>query len=190
MATYVSKHANLLVAVRHPRRVITATGESVETASRLVVQFQRGNAGDAATQQAINTLDFGALPQGVRIAFRTGVFDTENAQREYGWTDEDRKIVEDFLDRNQGNESGYIRVEEVKIEAPWPAIEKLRPQGRRTNELSAEKLIAAADTFGVELDLVAAYLKQNDWPAEVVSLVRDHVARQQTEQPAEELVEA
>lgn len=190
MAIYVSKNAHLLVVVRNPKTVITAAGEPVQTITRLTAQFQRGNAGDEYTQQAFERLDFGAVPEGLPVGRKTGVFDSALAQIDYGWTDEERKIVEDALDRMQGNEAGFIRVEQRKIEAPWPAIEKLRPHGRRTNEIAAEKIIDAAHTFGADLDEVADYLRQEDWPKPVVDAVREHAARDAVDEAVEELVEA
>lgn len=190
MSIYVSKHANLQVQVRSPRVTITPTGEAVQTVSRLSVQFQRGSAGDDAVRQATERMDFGALPQGVRVGFRTGVFDTEVAQREYGWTDDDRKTVEEFLDRNQGNEAGWIKYERAPLAPPWPAIDKLRPHGRRTGEGSFEKLVEAADMFGVDLAEVEAYVRQEEWPQNVADLLREYIARQASAEPTEELVEA
>lgn len=190
MAIYVSKNASLLVVIRNAKQIITAAGDPVQTVSRLTAQFQRGNAGDRYTDQALSRLDFGVVPDALPVARKTGVFNTEQAQIDYGWSDEDRKFVEDALDRMQGNEAGFIRVEELKVEAPWPAIEKLRPHGRRTNDIAAEKLLEAAATFGADLDDLADYLKQENWPAPVVDAVREHAARGAVDETVEELVEA
>lgn len=191
MAIYVSAGANMLVSIRPAKSIVTASGEPVQTVTRLKAQFQRGNPGDWAIPQIMERLPFGALPDGVRPASRMGVFDTNEAQATLGWTDEERKTVEDFLDENQGPEMGFIRVEQPRLPAPWPAIENLRPHGRRTQQVSAEKLIEAADTFGVGLDTVAAYVEQEGWPKDVAALLREHAAREAAvPEPDEELVEA
>ena len=190
MSIYVSAGANLMVAIRNPKNIVTATGEPVETISRLKAQFQRGNPGDWAMPQIRERLPFGIVPDAVNVASRMGVFDTNEAQHAYGWTDAERKIVEDFLDAHQGPEMGFIKVEQPTLEAPWPAIEKLRPHGRRTNEIAAEKIIDAATTFGADLDYLVDYLKQEDWPKPVVDAVREHAARGAVDEAVEELVEA
>lgn len=190
MSIYVSAGANLLVQIRGAKSVLTAAGETVQTVTRLKAQFQPGNPGDWAIPQVTAKLPMGIVPDGVNPSRRLGVFDTDVAQESYGWTNDERKIVENFLDTNQGPEMGFVKVERPLVDAPWPAIEKLRPHGRRTNEISAEKLVDAADTFGVDPDDLIPYLEQERWPAEVIGLVKEKAAAQVPDEPVEELVEA
>lgn len=191
MSFYVSSGWNLLVQVRAEKQVYNkATGELEDTIPRLFAQFQRG-APDWAKEIALGKLDFGAIAPEVDPTLRMGSFDVEAAAEVWGWSAADKKIVVEALDKMQGAHAGFVKIEIPKLEAPWPAIENLRPHGRRTVELSVEKLVETADTIGVGLSQLVPYLRQETWPDGVVDGIAEIVARRAAEaESAEELIEA
>lgn len=191
MSFYVSSGWNLLVQIRAEKPIYNkVSGELEDKIPRLFAQFQRG-APDWAKEIALSQLNFGGLAPEVDPTLRMGSFDVDAAAEVWGWSAADKKIVEDALDKMQGANAGFVRIEIPKRPAPWPKIENLRPHGRRTNELSVEKIVETADAIGVELGEVVPYLRQEDWPSAVVDGI-DEILRRRLAEPenTEELIEA
>lgn len=157
--------------ITHPQRALYA-------------KFERGAAPAWAIDVALQHFEFRKKPQDISVNRWVAYYDSIEDQVRRGWTDEERKAIEDKL----VNHHDSILVETPRMEKPWPLIEDLRPHGRRTPELSADKLYETAITIGVDAATVAAYLRQEEWDQRVIDAF---VAK--IEAPAvsdEELVEA
>lgn len=170
MAQYIAEDPQRLFIRAEEIKFSPATGEPAGKKRRLVAQFRRGEAPGYAVELAQREFPLARMPAaGVTVQQWLSFFDSVAEQDRHGWTDEEREFVERKLDTT----FAYLcrRVEEPRLAAPWPDIEKLRPVGRRTPVLSAEKLVEVASLTGIGLDAVAAYLRQEGWPAEVIEVV-------------------
>lgn len=190
MAQYIAEDPQRLFVRPEKPLFSPASGEKMGSEKRLFAQFRRGEAPGWAVEVAIREFPLARMPaSGVTVQQWLSFLDTVAEQHRYGWTDEERGRVERSLETT----FAFMcrRVEAPRLAAPWPDIEKLRPVGRRTPALSAEKLVETAVLTGFALGDVVAYLRQEGWPAEVVELVEARLAE---EKPGEEepvaLVEA
>lgn len=194
LALYVSDSSNFRINIRKEETIFTPKGDVMGKRPRLFAQFQRGGMPDWAYDFVTRKLEFAGQSEGMPLSYRTGVFDSHQAQKDYGWSDEDRRLVEEFLDANQG--SNFVRAEPPRLAAPWPAIEKVTVQGRRTLEVVADQLVKTASEIGVPVEDVAAYVRQeqgrvNGWDDRLVALLVEKAARAAAvEEPSEDLVEA
>lgn len=195
MALYVTDSANLRITVRKEEKVYTPKGDLAAVKPRIVVQFQRGGVPAWAEQTVLERLEWRGQDDSFERSTRTGVFDSVEAQRINGWTDDDRVAVEAFLDSHMpGN--NFIRVEPPRLEAPWPSITNLTVHGRRTAEVVADKMLDTAREIGFDLNQLALYVAQETgsvqgWDAKLLALVREKIAvLESVPEPDEELVEA
>lgn len=102
--------------------------------------------------------------------FRVSVFDTD----QQGILHEDAELraeVERRLLENQGPEN-HILVEAVRLPEPWTGYDRLVAQGRRTNEIIAEKISTRVEDDSYtpeEIASVIEYEKANANRTEVVA---------------------
>ena len=179
--------------IRSEKKVFSpASGEVMGKQKRLFVQARRGEAPGWAVEEALRTFEFRSLPErGVTVRQWMGWLDTIAEQKRMDWTDEERQLVESELDRRFRHV--LKQVFPPKLPMPWPDIEKLRPVGRRTPEISASRLAEVAEATGFALADVLAYIRQEGWPEEVSRLLAADVqetTETEEERPAEAVVEA
>jgi hypothetical protein len=94
-----------------------------------------------------------------------------------------RKRVEDAMLANSDFGVAYWLYEESVSSAPWPAYDKLVPQGRRTIEIVAEKVAVMTQDMGLDPEGVAAYERDHANRPEVLAALE---ALTQQKQPAVE----
>lgn len=135
---------------RDPSRLVR------EGQKRLFAKFQRGFAPEYARRKALATFSFNKIHEGISREQWVAFLDTEQAQAEHGWTDEERRLVEERLVAR-----GYVQVEPERVPAPWPAYDKLVAHGRRTIEMVAEKIAEKVAEDGYSPAMVAAYEREN-----------------------------
>ena len=113
-------------------------------------------------------------------------FDSEAAQHQWNWTDDERRAIEQHLLTCQG----VVLVERPRVAAPWPAYDKLVVQGRRTIDLIVEKIREKVVEDGYDPGAIIAYERENLNRAAVIHAME--ALREQPDAPAEveELVEA
>lgn len=195
MTLYVSDSANLRITVRKPKTHYTPKGDVSHVTDRIVAAFQRGGVPAWAEDIVTDKLDWRGQDDSFSRSIRTGVYDTVEQQNQHGWTDDERLEVERFLDSHMAG-NNYIRVDPPRLEAPWPAIDKLSVHGRRTVEVVADKLLETASDIGIDPNHVVLYVAQEEgnvpgWDARLVNLLREKIARaENVAEPDEELVEA
>ncbi len=131
---YVSPYKNYCQVVRHRMPLKwNATGtEVLEWQDRLAANF--GHLGDE--QPVFNPLT-GEMTMVADI--RTGVYDTEEAQRQEGWSDEERLMVERTLDEVAGRIPGFVRkLTPVHVPAPRPWVSYDETSAERVPGIAAE----------------------------------------------------
>ena len=89
------------------------------------------------------------------------LWDSKEAQRTYGWTDQEREKFEQKLKSHPRYGLRFIEIEREKIPAPWPAYDKLTAQGRRTIEMVAETIAQKVREDGYVPENVIAYEREN-----------------------------
>lgn len=138
--------------------VYDTKGRLVQPKSRrLAAQFRRGTAPAFAREKGLKAFEFKGLPDsGISPGQWLSYFDSVHAQRQFGWTDEEREAVEAKL-----LEQGYMRVEPDRLQAPWPAYDKLVAQGARTVEKVAAKITETVIENGYDPEEVAAFEREN-----------------------------
>lgn len=195
LALYVSDAANLLEYVsgrQEDEAIYTPKGDVAGTKPRLFAQFSRGACPDWALDEVSKRLTFRGHPDELPLTARMGVFDSDLAAKERGWSDEDKKVLEDWLDSRQGATNGFIRIELPRVDAPWPKITELTVHGRRTPDLVAEKMVETAQDIGVELDVLLRFVKQelgnHGWDDRLLVEIDNRIPR--VVEATEELVEA
>ncbi len=117
MAYYVSPYKNYCQVVRHrtPLRWDVSGSTVLEWQERLAAEF--GTLGDE--QAVLNPLT-GEMTLVADI--RTGVYDTLEAQKQNGWTDDERLLVEWKLDEVAAKNPAFVRKlvpQHVAAPAPW-----------------------------------------------------------------------
>jgi hypothetical protein len=115
-----------------------------------------------------------------------GVFDSAWARDHYHWSEEEHDAVVKHL---RSDSPYWFIAEQPKVEAPFPSLDKLKPHGRRTAQLSAEQIIDVTEKGGFSLEDVLTYIRQEDWDPKVVEIVQAALVEEQKED-VEELVEA
>lgn len=138
--------------------------------------------------EVLGRLNFRGLAEGEPVTLRMGTFDSIIAQGQYGWSDEERELVESELDKRQGSQ--WIRIEAPKLTPPWPKYDDLKVHGQRTFEKVAEKNIETAEAIGASLEDLIAYERQNRNDERIIELYEAALLESKEDEPTEELVEA
>ena len=101
----------------------------------------------------------------VPIYNRISVFDSEIAQRQNGWTDEERVLVEEAL-RNHAMGTDYIEVEQAPADKPWNGFDELT---------DPERILELALAIDADLRLVLRYEEENQKRPEVLDALQDAI---------------
>lgn len=123
--------------------------------------------------QAITSMVHTGLPidrdteEHVSARSRISGYDTEIAQQEQGWTDEEREIVEQALLKSVHLGSDHILLKATAVPVPWPNYD--------TDDLETIKLIA---TRAGLVDAVRAYERQNANRPEIFELFTEPEAEE------------
>lgn len=133
----------------------------------LEAQFEGRGLTDYEREVGITQLTHKGLPEDrdTRIDIspisRLSVFDTEKAQREQGWSDEDRELVEKTLLESLEHGQAYIHVPTAARPEPWRGYDKL----------TVEQIVDTLNlgVVDVELSEVIAYERENANREELLS---------------------
>lgn len=171
------------------RVMVLATGDRQVLQRGLIAKPWRW--GDTTEWERKTVLDhFGESFRGLQYdenpVHRLSSFDSLWAQKENGWSDEERLIVEERVKTGPGNGVDYIIVDTPRVPAPWPGYDKLVSQGARTVQKVAEKIVETIRETEVPAGHVLAYERENLDRPEVVKALEAMLV----EEPSEELIEA
>lgn len=101
------------------------------------------------------------------------LWDSKEAQRVYGWTDEQREEFEQKLLKHPRYGIRFIAVERQKAPLPWATYGKLTVQGRRTIEHVVEQIVDIVQKTGVDPQTVIRFEQENLNRPEVVAAMTD-----------------
>lgn len=188
----VSDHANLCVTVRAAKPPLYDDRGNLtrERIRGLAAQFERGGCPDWAKEVVFKRFSFRGIPDGIAREHRIGTFDSLQAQQDLRWSDEEREIVERFLEQHASRTANFIVVQKPRVEAPWASYDELTVVGRRTAGMVAEKIVQVIRDTGVNPDAVIQYELENANRPEVVEAVRAFKLEGRTAEPEETVIAA
>lgn len=153
---FVSQHKGYEAAIRPVQyQGYSKDGEPLVTGKAMDARFQQGGLSPWEIEEALEHWgdNLPGLADGEDRRQRFSVFDTEWAQLEYGWTDDDREFAEQHLltlPGRIGNE--YIKIEDHKAPAPWPSYKQFN---------SPEAVVRFMREGGIDPELVLRYEREN-----------------------------
>lgn len=172
------------VSVRPMKKVFSqATGLQTGLERRVFAEFHKGGIPEWAMELAVDRFPMNGKPLDLPARMYLCAYDSEVAQQEHQWSDEERAMIEAKL-RAQAD---VIEILPPQTETPWPNYDKIVVHGRRKIEHVVEKVLEGIETTGVSKDQVLAYERQNLNREEVLAAVEAH---DKVSEPEEELVEA
>lgn len=153
-------------------------GIEVETTKSVHAKFNHGGLMDWEVEAGLEAFAGGmtGLPEGVPPQTRFSVFDTERAQREQRWTDEEREAYEQRLLGDSMHGIDFIHVPEPRLEAPWPTFDSFSVQD------ALERLVE----LGFDLEYAYRYEHENQARPEMLDALKR--LQQQSEAAADEIV--
>lgn len=171
---FLSQLKALHVTVRSHRDEHTALNEAgtpitVPARPALEAQFEHGNLTyeDAALIKAHYPKIIGTnedeAHRPLDPTYRFSVFDSELAQLNNGWTDDERLEVEEFLKARVGQD--FFFVERGPLARPWPNFD----------EMEAEQILVVAQATDADLKTLIAYEQENEARIEVIEILSEAV---------------
>jgi hypothetical protein len=158
VAQFVSQNQNFRHGVRDevPEH-LGHDGKMVPGVRPLEAAFDRGGLTPEAITEAKAKLSFHGLMEhesgeDLDPVYRMSVFDSEVAQLQNGWTDDERALVENVLRASDENGRAYVEIVPAPAELPWANYDEVE---------EPEKVIEIAATIGADFDEIIRYELDN-----------------------------
>jgi hypothetical protein len=151
LARYVARAARYTHGIGDAETALV-NGIEMETKKSRTARFQAGVLLDHETEAGLKHFTFKGLADGVPPETRLSVFDTRDAQKSFGWTDEEREAVEAKLDNSPAFGADFIKVEELRAPKPFPSYDEKEP----------EEILELVTAAGVEPDVAYRYEVENE----------------------------
>jgi hypothetical protein len=172
---FIARFGRYAVQIRPVVSEHYATGQSRVLQTALVARFREGLLLPAERELAVKSWTFNGFYQEqdevtqVPPDYRIGLFDSRSAQTEHAWSDEERKAVEDELERLAiVNPSELLAVAEDRPGAPWPNYD--------VYEGSLANLCTKIVEDGYDLEAVLAYEESAQDRPEIVAALNQLIA--------------
>lgn len=171
---FLSKYGRFATSVRRQINEHYATGQSSTVQAQVVAQFHEGGLTPEERELAVTHWVFEGSYQNmdevstVPPDYRIGVFDSEQAQLEQGWSDEIRIEVEQHLIQHSQRFEDVLVVPRVHIPPPWPRYDDY--------DGTPEMLVAKLIEDGHSLEAVLTYEKAMQNRPEIVSTLEEAIA--------------
>lgn len=172
------------VAVRSEGRPLYDTrGNLVQPKTRKVwAKFKRGEAPTYARIIGMEAFPMLDRPVEIEAGDWLCAYDSVAAQKDQGWTDEERETIEQKL-----LEQGYMPVEKPRLSPPYPRYDQHRKTaGKRTIEHVVKDIVATFETAGFDVNHAVAYEQENLNDARVVAALNDLNAAEVPEKEADD----
>jgi hypothetical protein len=184
---FLSKHGRFCTSVQREINESYATGAVQTVQPQIVAQFHEGGMRPEERELALRTWTFeGSYQELGEVAtvppdYRIGVFDSEQAQLENGWSDEIRERVEQHLVRHAQRFEDVLVMPATMIPPPWPRYDDYTG----TPAALVRKLVDE----GHSLDAVLTYEKATQKREEIILALEDAISDPDADyEPAEEEV--
>lgn len=153
MARYVSQYSGFQVGVLGPTSAIIQNErglpEFMQTSEGYVAKFRQQGLLPWELEMATERFNFKGVGEDEDPMQRCAVFDTDQAARESGWSDEIHARVIKRLDELQDH--NYFRADTPKAPLPWPKYE----------ETDAGLVASIVGELGLDPGSVAVYESEN-----------------------------
>jgi hypothetical protein len=162
-----------------------ASGEKTGYITRLAAEFQRGIP-EWALPNALQVWPEASSmkPDGMPLEQWLCWFDTKAAQKNNGWSDAEREIVEAKL----LGKWGVVKVEPIKVKAPYPKyVVHRKTQGQRTIAHAIKDILATYESAGFDVEQAILFERQNDANPDVIAALEGLLS---PTEPDEELIAA
>lgn len=178
---FVSRWRGLSYVLRPEKKQADArTGEFHVVQPKIKVKFEADAIPPWAVDQALEKLHVTGLAESESPRMFMGSFDVDQAVRDGRIRREDRDFVVQRMCELADAADTWIQIVRPKTPAPIPNFD----------ELSPSRLIAVLSEGGFDLGLALAYELENQGRNEVVEKLQSAIAKRQSAQPEEELVDA
>lgn len=157
------------VTVRKQKDIFSPkTGERIEIQRRVFAEFIRGGVPAWAMPLAEQKFRLEKKPEGMPADRWLCFYDSEADQKQRGWSDEERELIEAKL----LSKPGIVLIEPPRIPAPYAKYDQHRKvQGRRTVEHAIQDITAVYESAGFDVGAAVAYERQNlNDPAVIAAL--------------------
>lgn len=181
---FISPHRGYSMNIRNPAIIYDKFNQEQVVEPGLVANFDIGPAPENwELDLAEEKLAFKGMPSDpggapLPVKRRVSIFDTEQAQEEYGWSDDDRRLVEEKLLKWQ-NADEFVQSVKPPALIPWPAYDSVT---------SAAKIKKLVEDVGIDPQNVVEYERENANRADVLSAMDELVLERQTAPDAEQEV--
>ena len=166
MARFIAKYAKYGHGIRTGRYMVLADGQRQELTKELFVRFNISTPTEDEVSLGITSFNHTGLPhdrdteEHLSPRSRISGFDTIAAQETYGWTDEEREVVETTLRKSDAYGAEFMEVTEAPAGKPWPTYDGMD---------SVKDILSAAKLIGIPLEDIIAYEKANRNAALIVN---------------------
>jgi len=155
-ARFISRYGNYSVGVQsYVGEHLGHNGTMVPTKRRIDAQFYRQLVTDDDLAVGIQSFSFPGLPfsevtnSNVSPRYRLSIWDSEWAQLNEGWTDEEIKLIIAKLRATVGND--HVELEIPAAGVPFP----------KYDELSPDEILQIIKIAGIDVEVVLAYEREN-----------------------------
>jgi hypothetical protein len=159
---------------RQEEQFSPSSGKKIGMSRRVFAEFRRGGVPDWALPIAESTFKMNGKSPEIPARMFLCTYDSELDQKERNWTDAERADIEAKL-RETG---GVVEISPPKVEAPWPAYDKLTVHGRRTLEHVVEKIVTKVQEDEYDPAEVARYERENLKRPEVIAALEALVEKE------------
>ena len=154
MARYLSKSQSYRKTVRQPLPTLVQGPAGPEMKvlpgnEQIMAEWLQGGLTAYERSLAQERFNFLGVSEGEDPLRRVSILDTDILAADAGWSEETKAEIEAELD--EGQNEFYFRVEEQRLEAPWPAYD----------QQSAKEILEALPHTGVHPEYVLAYEREN-----------------------------
>ena len=185
---FLSSMPRLVVYYRSEKLIYAPNGQLVEKRPKLHARFRQGGVPEWAIQVGLEKLQFYGLPEGLLPQQQMSIFDSQQDQQTWGWTDEERVDLENFMLARMGIETNdYMLAEKTPPTPPWPSYPKLKVTARRTIGQVVAKIVETVLDGGYDPVAVAQYERITLERPEVIEALEEMQPAEQ-EEPEEEAI--
>lgn len=136
-----------------------ASGEKTGVRRRVFAEFTRGGIPSWALEVGMRAFTMSARPSDIPATQWLCTYDSMVDQRERGWTDEERKLIEEHLLKQHD----VVLAERPKVSAPTPAyVKQTTPQGQRKIELCVKRAVEYVTDEGFDAEVLIRFEQQEN----------------------------
>lgn len=156
-ARFVSRYGAPSVGIQHSVTEHFGTGESRQLKRRIDANFHNGLVNEEDFALALSVFSFPGLPEdfdtntNVSPRYRVSVWDSEWAQANEGWTDEEIDLIISKLRTDPGYGRDHVEVTQAPTAAPFPSYDTL----------SVDEILQIVLLTSIDPETVIAYEREN-----------------------------